>query len=131
MSIRNESDRHLLLKERAKEILFEKGFKEDEIYFEYRIPRNNGFFYRVDVIGIKNNLKVAIECGNCETEKIEDLHSFCDEVLHLKYNNSEITTLRCKASTIKRLREWELHPRETHEEVIIHLIEAKELANKK
>ncbi len=40
------------------------------------------------------------------------------------------TSLSLKQSTIKRLREWELHPRETHEEIILNLIKAKELAFK-
>ena len=38
----------------------------------------------------------------------------------------KITTLKLRRSTIKRLREFELHPRATHEEVIINLIEEKE-----
>jgi len=33
-----------------------------------------------------------------------------------------ITSLRCKQSTIEKLRELEVHPRETHEEIILRLI---------
>ena len=34
----------------------------------------------------------------------------------------KITSIRCKESTIKKLREVEEHHRETHEEIILRLI---------
>lgn len=37
----------------------------------------------------------------------------------------KITSIRCKESTIKKLREVEEYPRETHEEIILRLIENK------
>lgn len=40
-----------------------------------------------------------------------------------------ITSIRCKKSTIKKLREFEIHFRETNEEIIIRLI--KNQGNKK
>jgi len=32
------------------------------------------------------------------------------------------TTIRCKCSTIEKLRKVEIHPRETHEEIILRLL---------
>ncbi|MFW5895118.1 MAG: hypothetical protein ACOCT9_00085 [archaeon] len=34
-----------------------------------------------------------------------------------------ITSIRCKQPTIEKLREFEIHPREPHEEIILRLAE--------
>lgn len=35
----------------------------------------------------------------------------------------ETTTMNIKRSTLKRLRKYEIHPRQTHEEIIVKLLE--------
>jgi hypothetical protein len=55
----NESEAHRRLKLQAVAYLRRLGFGEDEIFLEY--PTEYG---KVDVAGIKPNLKVAVECGN-------------------------------------------------------------------
>lgn len=40
-----------------------------------------------------------------------------------------ITSIRCKQSTIDKLRELEIHPRQTNEEIILKLIIKNENEN--
>jgi len=42
----------------------------------------------------------------------------------------KITSIRCKKSTIKKLREVEEYPRETHEEIILKLVQYKQKEEK-
>jgi len=42
-----------------------------------------------------------------------------------------ITSIRCKQPTIEKLREFEIHPRETHEEIILRLDENTKLEKTK
>ena len=35
----------------------------------------------------------------------------------------KVTSVKVKRSTLEALRQYEIHPRETHEEIIIRLIE--------
>jgi hypothetical protein len=53
---------HNELKEKARQQLLDLGFALDEIYSEYKvvIPVT----LRVDIVGIKPDLKIAIECGD-------------------------------------------------------------------
>ena len=71
---------HSNLVERAKEILRERGFKEDEIHEEFWFKN-----YRIDVAGWSTEKKIAIECGYSSSRKREELKEFFDEVLYLPY----------------------------------------------
>lgn len=83
---------HTALKETARVILKEMGFKRDEIFDEYEIGVKNGKGnFRVDVAGIKKNQRVAIECGNTPGEKIAALKMFFDEVIVLPFFKLDIT----------------------------------------
>lgn len=66
------------LTKKAKEILKEKGFTEDEIYEKFWFKN-----YRVDVVGWNPRHKVAVECGYCSPKKKHDLEKFFDEVICL------------------------------------------------
>ena len=75
-----ETNEHTKLKELAKNMLINMGFKLDEIHEEYRVDINSftkGRNFRVDVCGISNNNRignigksVAIECGQTSAEKL-------------------------------------------------------------
>lgn len=55
---RQESKAHRLLKMQAVEFLKSLGFKDDEILMEKSTD-----YGRVDVAGVRPDLKVAVECG--------------------------------------------------------------------
>jgi len=74
------SKSHLNLVERAKEILREKGFRDDEIYEEFWFKN-----YRIDVVGWSAEKKIAVDCGFSSSRKREELKKFFDEVLYLPY----------------------------------------------
>jgi len=89
-----ETNEHTKLKELAKNMLINMGFKLEEIHEEYRVEVNSfikGRHFVVDVCGINDVRKgrpqksVAIECGQTPAEKLVNLNLFFDEVYHLPY----------------------------------------------
>jgi len=81
------SVRHVDLIKKAKEILKNKGFKEDEIHEEFGFKN-----YRIDVVGWSDENKIAVECGYCDSGKREELEKFFDEVICLLYEGLEPLT---------------------------------------
>lgn len=45
--------------------------------------------------------------------------------------SDKVTSIRCKESTVKELRSFEIHPREPHEEIILRLIKKLKKEEKK
>jgi len=84
MKLRNP---HKFLKNFAAAHLINMGFKWNEIHEEYYV---SSYLYqaRVDVVGISNKKKVAIECGKTTKDRIL-LHLFFDEVYHLPYEREK------------------------------------------
>jgi len=78
------STSHVDLIKKAKEILKEKGFRDDEIHAEFGFKD-----YRIDVVGWSNKNKIAVECGYCDSSKREELKKFFDEVICLSYEGLE------------------------------------------
>jgi hypothetical protein len=77
---------HDELKQMARKILMDRGFKEAEIFEEYMVKTHEmrtGF--RVDVAGITDDLKIAVECGAVQGQKVAQLQLFFDEVVLLPY----------------------------------------------
>ncbi len=68
-----ESKEHILGKEVGKELLRRKGFKEYEIDEEYTFIGNNGFKKRIDVVGINDINKIAIEVGHVQKTALKQL----------------------------------------------------------
>lgn len=84
----NERQKHLILKEKARDMLLREGFSDNEIFFEYKIPLKRKKYYKVDVIGIKENNKIIIECGNITRKgKAEYLKNISNQFIHLKYES--------------------------------------------
>lgn len=75
-----ESKAHLSLKRMAREVLTRIGFKGHEIFEEYKVAD-----VRVDVAGITENLKVAVECGAVPKAKVEKLRELFDRVIFFPY----------------------------------------------
>ncbi len=73
---------HTCLIERAKEILIQRGFKEGQIHEDFGFKD-----HRIDVVGWNKDRKIAVECGHCDQNKLEDLRSFFDEVICLPYED--------------------------------------------
>lgn len=103
---------HREIKRQAREILLEKGFKENEISeeFKVRIGRRNLI---VDMVGISVNGIVAIECGSVsDRDKLSILRSEFDEVIHLPYLDKTLVSeiegykreIRSQDRNIKELR---------------------------
>lgn len=88
----NESLAHKELKRQAKEKLRSMGFKDNEIFEEYPINgKPRGFI--IDVAGISENKKIAIECGQLDKLKgavlkgeIGNTDLKFDELIHLPYS---------------------------------------------
>jgi len=78
------STSHVDLIKKAKEILKEKGFRDDEIHVEFGFKD-----YRIDVVGWSNKKKIAVECGYCDPSKRDELKKFFDEVICLSYEGLE------------------------------------------
>jgi len=71
---------HSELIEKAKDILMQKGYMENEIYEDF------GFRdHRIDIVGWKKDRKIAVACGKWDREKLADLRDFFDEVVYLPY----------------------------------------------
>jgi len=71
---------HQDLMKRAKQLLREKGFTEDEIHEEFWFKN-----YRVNAVGWNPRHRVAVKCGYYSTTKREDLEKFFDEVICLQF----------------------------------------------
>ena len=92
---------HDALKEVAIKILTNMGYTSNEIKQEYwvqpqqnHLGQNNSLHgFRVDVVGIKPDKKIAIECGNTPGEKIAALKMFFDEVIVLPYFSLNVDKL--------------------------------------
>jgi hypothetical protein len=67
---------HQDLAEKAKSILRQKGFTDDEIHEEFWFKN-----YRIGAVGWSQRQKVAVECSYCSQEKKRDLEKFFDEVI--------------------------------------------------
>ena len=88
-----EKTLHKVLKSQAIEILKDMGFRDNEIHEEYPITINANnekieskhVTYRVDVAGISNDKRIAIECGSTQAIKIVWLKPFFDEVIILPH----------------------------------------------
>jgi len=78
-----ESPLHRAYKNVAIDILKEKGFEPAEIQEEYDVQYavNGKMRYMVDIVGIKSNYRVAIECGQTEHSKLTNLRKIFDEVI--------------------------------------------------
>lgn len=101
------SNEHEDLKREASLWLIKRGFKPKDVHEEYEVSVNNRVF-RVDVVGINQNHKVAIECGKVDANRLPILRLFFDEVLLLPYGTKFILPelekrLLQKESTIIRL----------------------------
>jgi len=83
-----ESENHKKLKELAWIVLMQRGYKFDEIQEEYRVNMPNTkktVGYIVDVVGINNINKTAVELGECDPKKLTHLELYFDDVIHIPY----------------------------------------------
>ena len=100
------SKEHEALKEIARKILIDMGYLSTEIKEEYWVQPHSAYSgennslhgFRVDVVGLKPDKKVAIECGKTPGEKIAALKIFFDEVIILPY-----FTLNIEKTDLERL----------------------------
>lgn len=83
MKKESESQAHKLLKEKAVEHLQTLGCSF--ITTEYRIFVEKKL-YRVDVVGTKDNERIAIECGRTKNCKIQALKQVFTKVLRFPYS---------------------------------------------
>lgn len=80
----DKSEAHRILRDVAKKWLKENfRFSDDQIHDEYPIGK-----YRVDVVGISKNLRVAVECGRTSIPKIKFLKKKFDHVKKFSYTQS-------------------------------------------
>jgi len=78
----SEGRNHIVYKKVGKDILKDKGFEPREIHEEYSFLLANGINkYIIDLVGIKDEFKIAIECGNVGLSKINYLKKYFNEVI--------------------------------------------------
>ena len=87
---------HAELIRMAKEILRERGFKDDEIYEEFGFKN-----YRIDTVGWSDKQKVAIECGHFNSGKYEELKKFFDDVIHLPFEEVKEPLINSEAGPLE------------------------------
>jgi len=82
-----ETQAHKDLKKLAHIILYKEGFNETEIYDEYvlDVPKSTKRNFRVDVVGLSKNKKIAVELGTTNSKKLTQLELFFDKVIHIPY----------------------------------------------
>ena len=105
---------HKLLKERAKLLLRRQGFSKTEIFEEYKCKEHNGGYLLVDVVGIKPEIKIGIECGQLATsnpcDRFITLKTCVDKIIWLPYlplygiGISQYKKLRDKEEWAKAIR---------------------------
>lgn len=80
---KKESEDHIAFKKIAIDLLQVRGFSSSEIQEEYGIEfRVDGQTrYVVDIVGVKGDYKVAVECGETPHYKLIDLRKLFNEVL--------------------------------------------------
>jgi len=61
---------------KAKEILKEKGFNEDQIYEDFTFMN-----HKIDVVGWRKERKIAVDLGHCSQNALKELQQFFDEVI--------------------------------------------------
>lgn len=122
-----ESKEHYLLKEKAKKMLLTNGFKEKEIYSEYKIidAKNNRLKYIVDVVGQSKDKLIFIECGKTRKGKLEELRGLCTKLFHLKYSKKHIFLLSMSKELYKKLRFLSIDEKKSMNELINNSIEEK------
>lgn len=89
-----ESKAHKLLKKKGRKILKKMGFEESEIKEEYSIATGKRTWLRPDVVGISKEKRIAIECGELQKRRMDELSKHFDKVIHLPY----IKTIKTKVS---------------------------------
>jgi len=80
----NESRTHKAFKRVAIDLLKERGFLPHQIHEEYEeLHRFDGRVgrYVIDVVGIGESRKVAVECGGNKLSKLVNLRKLFDEVI--------------------------------------------------
>ena len=78
---------HKDLKKLAHLILYKEGFDESEIQEEYvlDVPKSSRRNFRVDVVGLSKDKKIAVELGSTNPKKLTQLELFFDKVIHIPY----------------------------------------------
>jgi hypothetical protein len=67
---------HNLLKQLGRKYLKEKfGFTDEQIFEEFKMGD-----YVIDLVGMSDKLKVALECGNCGRKRYDELKKYFDYV---------------------------------------------------
>jgi hypothetical protein len=79
----NESLERIAFKKVGIDILKEKGFSPTEIHEEYDVEYkiDGKIKYKVDLAGIKDGYKVAVECGGSTLSKLLNLRKIFDEAI--------------------------------------------------
>ncbi len=86
--------KHKELVEKARKILIEKGFTEEEIFKEYSLKLKDGSTKRLDIVGINKERIIGIECGGL-TREIKDIEEVLDEFILLPYVTKKANKYHC------------------------------------
>jgi hypothetical protein len=76
---------HKELKTEAPSLLLEKGYIQNQIFEEYPCYYGNSHTYKIDMVGIKSDYTIAVECGSTNPKKLNFLSTKYDEVIHMSY----------------------------------------------
>ena len=82
---------------KAKEILKEKGFNEDQIYEDFTFMN-----HQIDVVGWSKERKIAIDLSHCSEKTLEELQKFFDEVICFTDQRPSVTKKELSKSSKKK-----------------------------
>lgn len=101
---------HKLLKLQARHLLGKLWFSKSEIFEEYQCKQCNGQYILIDVVGIKPDIKIGVECGQLSASNPCDrfiaVKTCVDKIIWLPY----LPLLGIGISHYKKLKdkkEWE------------------------
>src|SRR6266566_245595 len=100
----DETTYHLMMKDKAIKLLGLMGFAKDQIFTEYEVTDGKAKGAIVDVVGIKDGNKIAIECGQTDPVRLVRLETSFTEVFWLPYYGKRSDWFNERADQI-RLKE--------------------------
>jgi hypothetical protein len=80
----NESPHHNAFKKIGIDLLKEEyGFRPEQIFEDYNVEvKENGTIkYKIDLVGISETYKIAVECGDTQLSKLSRLRKIFNEVM--------------------------------------------------
>jgi hypothetical protein len=100
----SEGERHVYLKQLAKEYLQSLGFTPEQITEDYKLQIGESIL-ELDVVAENNKESIVIEVGQTQAEHLQLLKFYFTKVIHIPYGTLILTEERLKLEMEKKLVE--------------------------